>query len=146
MTSTDCNIVSCLTDDAIWAHLEGDADIEVVDCIRTHCIKCTACFMAYAEGIDRLKLQNPKRYARFHNENLMVRKLELERYCKKLGIYIDINKIRNAEDYFKTFFKLAFKDAGPLFSKWWENIDPERRNMVIMELLQILEDNPENTE
>lgn len=144
--STDCDIVSCLTDDAIWAHLEGSADEEVIDCIRSHCVKCTPCFMAYAEGIDRLKAQDSKRYARFHNENLAVRKLELERYCKKIGVPIDLKKIKNAEDYFKAFFGVAFKEAGPLFHKWWETIKPERRDTVIMELLQILEDDTQESE
>lgn len=143
---TDCDIVSCLTDDAIWAHLEGNADEAVIDCIRSHCVKCTPCLMAYAEGIERLKAQDPKRYLRFHTENLAVRKLELERYCNKLGVSIDLKKIKNAEDYFKAFFNVAFKDAGPLFLRWWDSVKPERRDAVIVELLQILEDDSQESE
>lgn len=142
----ECDIVDSLTDEAVWAHLEGDADKAVVDCITNHCIKCRSCFMAYAAAIDRVKQQDPKRYSRFHSENLAVRKLELARYCKNNGIPLDLSEIRNAEDYCKRFFEVAFKEAGPLFLKWWEKVKPERRDQVLMDLLEILQEESDSTE
>lgn len=142
----DCDIVDSLTDEAVWAHLEGDADKEVIDCITSHCIRCRPCFTAYASAIDRVKQIDPKRYARFHNENLAVRKLELARYCKNHGISIDIHEIRDADEYCKRFFEVAFGEAGPLFSKWWEKVKPERRDQVMMDLLEILHEESDTDE
>jgi hypothetical protein len=142
-----CSVVVNLTDDDIWANLEGTDDDSVTEQIRQHCVKCTSCIMTYAQGMARLKSKDPARYALFHNENLAVRKLELDRYCKTNGIDgVDIAKIKDADDYMKTCFGMLFREAGPLFYKWWEKVNPERRGKVILELIQILEEDSDSTE
>ena len=142
----DCDAIKDLTDDDIWSHLEGNADDEF-ETIRQHCIKCRGCFETYAEAMQRVKEKDTRRYLLFHKEHLAVRKLELDRYCRENNIKgVDVSKIKDADDYMKICFGMLFKEAGPLFYKWWQKVKPERRGEVLLELMEILEEDSEDLE
>ena len=140
MAVITCELIHAATAGDIWGYMEGNLDDEVKNGIQSHILKCRPCLDFFAAATQHVKDMDPKRYDRFHQEVMAVRRAELLRYCRNNDIEIDISKAKEPDDYFRIAIAAMLPGREGSFNAVWDGMSGGERDEMVLELIQIMHD------
>ena len=136
MFEGNCKTITDLSDVDIWAFYEAEMPTEKATFIRSHVIDCIRCLEHFAKKTQTVTSADERRYNRFHQEVMAVRRAELLRSFRKVGIELDVLKIKTPQDYFK--YGIGSLSPNPeAFFKFWDTLSDSERDSLMFAAVKI---------